>query len=516
MTARRAQRFDRTNWIQPLALSPIASPVSCWHDQRMVPRRLCAFLASMTIAFVARLPTSMGAAVEKVTGESAEHYRPFVGPDGKLRAVQPGPRFRTLGDGQKYTAEVVHGLSYQGPATPLGLLPSADNTLAMVQPEAAPPSAAGAGVQLLRGCGGRWQWFSDGQPILMRQGGAYSPVEDGRHINDYIQNHQLDRLVAQLLPAAEAAKIHPSLIGRDHGKLIHANGFTSIRLYQAPLDDEGEIARFKQVMRRAFELYGIRVNLGDFLGLYDSAHNSDKAWIEARVRRIGQLYGSEPWVAAISLGNESDMYLPGRNSFLSLKFQESEYYALMDNLAKILKLDLKVQRPILIGHGRPETSALGYLARLDHFDGVGFNLYGDTQVLTQDLVMLQNLNRIRSRATRARRNEFAFVLNEFGQDRNWILTLTDAARAAVFAQQMDVLDASPLVASRYAFALTDEKWKAIDEGPGADQFGILGKPPLEKAFLDHRETPPPANCPPPPREPDDGPIPRTPPPGRSR
>ncbi len=423
-----------------------------------------------------------------VTGDGPNHYVPIVNRPDLLQSG--GKPIVESGDMTKDSA-LLHGLHdesgllSQRTGVPVRHLETThEQTRASTARISALSNAVNI-VSLKQDCHGRWEWLSDGTPVRMNQGGNYQPVPDGKSIVDFIQNHQLDRLMAALLPDDQAKKISPSLTGQGQGAKFMDDGITALRLYQAPLEDPGEISRFKQVMEKAYELYGLRVNLGDFLGLYDQIHSGDKAWIADRVRTIGRLYGSEPWVAALTLGNENEYYL-GSGGYPSLPFSPSDYYSFMDQLAGILKKDSHVQRPILLGSGRPNGSAWQNLAALQNVDGLGLNLYGDASVLGQDLANLQNLNNTRKANGLA---VMPFVLNEFGQTPDWLLTLTDETRSQALNQQMNLLDSSPLVAGRFIFELTNEAWKRVDEGPGADRLGIVGSPTVESQIAAHKQPP---------------------------
>ena len=142
----------------------------------------------------------------------------------------------------------------------------------------------------------------------MKQGAVYQPTQVTKHINDYINNHQLDLLYAQLLPDALAKKISPTFTGSGDGQKLLNDGITTIRIYQAPMGNSQEIARFKTVMDEVYKLYGIRVMVGDNLGIY-TANRNNPYWIEDHVRQLGSLYGSEPWLASFLLGDENEQYL---------------------------------------------------------------------------------------------------------------------------------------------------------------------------------------------------------------
>lgn len=457
------------------------------------------------LLFLTLLPAiSIGA--ETVTGRCPTCYAPLVNESGKAREGSPKNRRMSRQDILQESAHVVHSLTVQDTGRPPSRISPPGVAGVFAQSAKAHRSTTAEAVeriQIVRDCRGRWQWQADGQPLRMRQGVAYQPTEGSLHINDYIQNHALDKLMAQLLPDDEAKEISDTFTGRDHGASLLADGFTNIRIYQAPLDDSTpigqlEIDRFKRVMQRTYQLYGIHVNLGDFLGLYDGpALRQDYRQMEKRVLKLNSIYGSEPWLANLTLGNENDLYLQGAPlAYPGLTLTQSleEYYETMDRLAAALK-EAGFHRPIVLGHGQPQAKHLPYLAGLRHIDAVGFNLFADVETppglqignMTLDLLNLQHINDLRRDQGLL---EIPFVLNEFGQSTDWLATLNESSRAAAFARQIDLLDGSPLIAGRCAFEFTDEAWKGPDENnPIASYQGILGHPLLEQTFSDHREPP---------------------------
>ena len=86
-------------------------------------------------------------------------------------------------------------------------------------------------------------------------------------------------------------------------------GINSIRVYHLPVEDSKEVALIKKVLRKAHERYGLRVLVGDWIGLYE--HPNDDLLNRSRIIKVVRLYADESWVLAWEIGNEHNYYLKG-------------------------------------------------------------------------------------------------------------------------------------------------------------------------------------------------------------
>ena len=350
---------------------------------------------------------------------------------------------------------------------------------------------SGRRVDLVRLAAGGWVWREGAIVVPMRQGVAYQPTEGERHIHhDYIAPRRLDQLVAQLCTEAELVRLranHPGLqgVGRGHGETLKRLGFTVLRLYSPPVGDDGEAARFSAVLRRALELYGLRVYLSDDLGLYDPAHSLDRTWMEQRLAEIASRYAAEPWLAALSLGNENERFIRGGDGGdVKLNIEPDAYYRLMDALAGQFSQAAAragASIPVFLGHGHPRDPAYSAFEGLANLTGVGFNLYTSKAGLVE---VGRRMEVVNSRRQARGLSALAAYIAEFGQSARQVRSMTPRQRADDFREQLTTLDAMPGVAGRCAFEFTSELWKKREEGEGADLFGILGQPDVERVFAD--------------------------------
>ncbi len=369
------------------------------------------------------------------------------------------------------------------PVQPAAPVPAAGQA----QAPAPAPAAAPVRAVTLTQEGGRWAWKADGQTILMRQGVAYQPTEGNNHIfNAYISPHRLDYLYAQLLPDDEAKKIDPSFNGRSHIDDLKRMGITAIRIYQAPVENEREIRNFKQVMDRVHALYPeFQVYVSDFYGLYEPAHAGNIEWMKKRAHAYVSLYGDRPWLAAFGVGNENDRYTQKGDAHKPLiKRSYGDYYSMMDQIAGAMKAEMAAKgwtRPVFLGNGYFHPEEAAGLRALTNFDGVAFNLYTSPDGLGDVVSRFDALNQGRGKP-------LAMYVGEFGELGPALARMGPGQRAADLDVRTQVLD-SKAIAGHAVFEFSNEPSKVMDEGPGADRYGVVGDDAVGQVLAAHRETP---------------------------
>jgi len=131
------------------------------------------------------------------------------------------------------------------------------------------------------------------------------------------------------------------------------------------------------------------------------------------VKRLVSLYGSEPWLAAISLGNENERFLSVGD--------EEKYYQRMDELAGVAKETLRamgVERPIFLGHGI-RLRLLGISEGSEKLRWTGPQSLCRSAGPPWRIVQVDQMNS-------ARPETLAIMVAEFGQLASQLQTMTDA------------------------------------------------------------------------------------------
>lgn len=191
---------------------------------------------------------------------------------------------------------------------------------------------------------GHYQLMVERKPYIIK-GVCYNPIPIGA-------NHEYDWW-------SDSNK--PWLVD---GKLMQEMGINTVRLYQAGQNPEG----VKQVIRDLYELYGIRVILGHWLGFWEYpcpfyADKDFQAKIKKEVLEMVNTYKDEPGILFWVLGNENNYSFSGQiNPWSSDEIdKESDpqkkklrrakiYYSFVNELAQeIHKID--PEHPVALGNG---------------------------------------------------------------------------------------------------------------------------------------------------------------------
>jgi hypothetical protein len=233
-----------------------------------------------------------------------------------------------------------------------------------------------------------WEWDGGGTSFL--NGMVYQPVPKGRHVDDYIAEDDYHRLYRALLPARED--------GRGHAAELEAMGVDFIRVYRLGVTDERDVEKVKALFRRIHAEHGIRVLLGHWAGLHDDPN--DEPAIRRSIERTVDLYGGEPWLLALLLGNENNYFHNGgilRNENtpedMRIELSAADYFDFMGRMARAARERFRrigVEKPVGLGCGEispPEFEPL--IRNQAAFDFIGYNSYRSPDRLNDYLAVVK-------------------------------------------------------------------------------------------------------------------------------
>lgn len=281
--------------------------------------------------------------------------------------------------------------------------------LVQVSPEALKPKRAdvsklkitktvGTGsVQLVQFENGHWQMRVDGKPYLIK-GIAYAPTPVGLSPNeggydpnngwmtmDLNHNGKIDGPFESWVDKNKNNQQDPDEPVTGDFQLMKEMGVNTLRLYHH--------AANKELLRVLYKQYGIRVIMGDLLGMYAAGSKAD--WYKGTdytnpehlenmrqsVRQMVEEYKDEPYVLMWMLGNESNYGVVGNpdpksyNAGLgsNAKSQPEAHYKFVDEVAGMIK-SIDPTRPVGFSNG--EVVTIDILAKhSSHIDVFGANVY---------------------------------------------------------------------------------------------------------------------------------------------
>ncbi len=250
---------------------------------------------------------------------------------------------------------------------------------------------------------GHWQLRVDGKPFMVKAV-AYSPTPVGSspHENDKIgkdpkQHYNLDSW--QTTDLDNNGKIDgpfDSWVDKNKNnqqdpdekpvgdfQLMKEMGVNTIRLYHHAMN--------KELLRQLYKDYGIRVIMGDLLGMYatgsgaewfkgtDYTDPAQKVKMMESVRQMVMEYKDEPYILMWMLGNESNYGEPGdkikdKVGFGSqAKLQLDAFYSFVNEAAGMIKT---IDPDHLVGFSNGETLNIDTLGKhSDNIDILGINAY---------------------------------------------------------------------------------------------------------------------------------------------
>lgn len=117
----------------------------------------------------------------------------------------------------------------------------------------------------------------------------------------------------QALDPVQQKDIQKRLLG--HAKRLMKMGVKNIRTYYLPTDDPKQIDAIKEMFRMLWTDYGIRVTAGHWIGFWNKpgspalTSKGDREAVKVSLRKFVEIYGEEPWLDTINLGNEINYFL---------------------------------------------------------------------------------------------------------------------------------------------------------------------------------------------------------------
>ena len=215
-------------------------------------------------------------------------------------------------------------------------------------------------VQLVKYDNGHWQLLVEGEPFMIK-GMTYDPTKVGQSPNkgtlenwmeeDTNDNGLPDGPFDAWVDANRNNKQDEDEPVVGDFQLMKEMGVNAIRFYHVP------VTPHKEVLRRLYEEYGIRVILGDFLGKYaigsgatwlegtDYENEEHKAKMMENVKKMVMEHKDEPYILMWLLGNENN-YGVGCNA----DKKPAAYFKFADEAAAWIK-SVDKNHPIAIASG---------------------------------------------------------------------------------------------------------------------------------------------------------------------
>lgn len=242
-----------------------------------------------------------------------------------------------------------------------------------------------------------WEFLVDGKPFLIKAV-AYAPSPVGRSPNegnldpngdwqkaDLNENGKIDGPFDSWVDKNKNNKQDPDEPTVGDFALMKEMGVNTIRIYHH--------AQNKELFRTLYKDHGIRLVMGDMLGMYGAGSGAD--WYKGTdytnpehlenmrksVRQMVEEYKDEPYVMMWMLGNESNYGYVGdpdpksNNAGLgsNAKAQPEAHYAFVNEVAAMIK-EMDPTRPVGFSNG--EVVTIDILAKHSHnIDIFGVNAY---------------------------------------------------------------------------------------------------------------------------------------------
>jgi beta-glucuronidase len=248
-------------------------------------------------------------------------------------------------------------------------------------------------IRLVRFENGHWQLRVKGKPLMVKAV-AYSPTPVGKSphegynldswmVTDLDGNGKIDGPFDAWVDKNKNNQQDPDEKPIGDFALMKKMGVNAIRLYHHPMN--------KELLRQLYNDYGIRVILGDLLGMYavgsgaewfkgtDYTDPVQKEKMKESVRKLVMEHKDEPYVLMWMLGNESNYGEPGDPSKDKVgfgsqaKLQPEAHYAFVNEVAGMIK---ELDPNHLVGYSNGEVITIDLLAKTsDNIDIFGTNAY---------------------------------------------------------------------------------------------------------------------------------------------
>ena len=257
-------------------------------------------------------------------------------------------------------------------------------------------------VQAVQFENGHWQLRVDGKPAMVKAV-AYSSTPVGRsphesddpakpdkrynldswQVADVDGNNKIDGPFDSWVDKNKNNQQDPDERPVGDFQLMKEMGVNTIRLYHHAMN--------KELLRQLYKDYGIRVIMGDLLGMYavgsgaewfkgtDFTDPAQREKMKESVRQMVTEYKDEPYILMWMLGNESNYGEPGdtkkdKVGFGSqAKLQLDAFYSFVNEVAGMVK---EIDPNHLVGFSNGETLNIDTLGKhSDNIDILGINAY---------------------------------------------------------------------------------------------------------------------------------------------
>lgn len=251
-------------------------------------------------------------------------------------------------------------------------------------------------VELIQYENGHWQMLVDGKPFMVK-GIAYAPTPLGRSAHegydpnnawmkaDTNNNGKIDGPDEAWIDMNKNNTQDPDEPTVGDFAILKKMGVNTLRLYHHAAD--------KEVLRRLYKEYGIRVIMGDLLGMYavgsgaewykgtDYTNAEHRENMKKSVREMINEYKDEPYILMWMLGNESNYGevgdpdpKSGKPGFGSnAKTQPEAHYKFVNEVAGMIK---QLDPNHLVGFSNGEVITIDVLSKnSSNLDVFGANVY---------------------------------------------------------------------------------------------------------------------------------------------
>ena len=254
-------------------------------------------------------------------------------------------------------------------------------------------------VQLVQFENRHWQLRVDGKPFMIKAI-AYTPTPVGRTpdqgynldswmVTDLNQNGKIDGPYDSWVDKNKNNKQDGDEPAVGDFKLMKEMGVNTIRLYHHSMN--------KELLRQLYKDFGIRVIMGDLLGMYavgsgaewfkgtDYTSPEQKEKMRESVRQMVMEYKDEPYILMWMLGNESNYGevgdpdpKSGKVGFGSnARHQPEAHYAFVNEVAGMIK---SIDASHLVGYSNGEVITIDLLSKNSgNLDVFGANVYRGSQ-----------------------------------------------------------------------------------------------------------------------------------------
>ena len=340
-------------------------------------------------------------------------------------------------------------------------------------------SAAGATSEIRSESNGFWLYV-DGVKTPAFGGAVYQNTEGDMHIVTY--TNSFHSLYSPL--DAESAG------GSGHGARLAQMGVQAIRVYELPVNNLDDARHVKEIFRRLYENYHIKVLIGDWAGLHsgmDFQNPADVTRVQNHLGRLVAIYCGEPWVLGWQIGNENNLHIQNGKLGHEINLDAGQYYSLMDGFAGLVKSELgrhHARQFVSLGQGDLAKDEAPLIASMKNIDAVGINCYRD-QTGFEDLIDLA-ARTIPRPIYFAEAGKPANTPEEQAAQSDYLsrVCATIFSHGAGRGRSGDVL-------AVFIHETTDEAWKRYDRGQESDaHYGFFGKTAehtLRNIFIQNRD-----------------------------